>query len=143
MSFVMAAMSSLLRRRLQSCSKSAVLPEPTGPPTPMRRGCSAPVMQRTLGSSHGLSFRKWSRLWRQAAMRVTPIAAPIGSPDIGDTRLGVLMLCFERGDERVLGLDGEREGAVSKSEPNCEFTSHAASVDDVRHHRLPRDQMSF
>ncbi len=27
------------RKRLQSCSMSAVLPEPTGPPMPTRRGC--------------------------------------------------------------------------------------------------------
>src|SRR5271166_4397888 len=39
MSLVTAAMSSSPRRRLQSCSMSAVLPEPTGPPTPTRRGC--------------------------------------------------------------------------------------------------------
>src|SRR5271165_5589775 len=39
MSLVTAAMSSSSRRRLQSCSIRAVLPEPTGPPTPTRNGC--------------------------------------------------------------------------------------------------------
>src|ERR1700722_6262896 len=39
MSLVMAAISSWSRKRLQSCSMSAVLPEPTGPPMPTRSGC--------------------------------------------------------------------------------------------------------
>src|SRR5436190_14081612 len=36
MSLVTAAMSYWSRSRRHSCSMSAVLPEPTGPPTPMR-----------------------------------------------------------------------------------------------------------
>src|ERR1041384_8475503 len=38
MSLVMAAISYSRRRRLHSASISAVLPEPTGPPTPTRSG---------------------------------------------------------------------------------------------------------
>src|ERR1700687_804106 len=38
MSLVMAAMSKRSRSRLHSASTSAVLPEPTGPPTPTRSG---------------------------------------------------------------------------------------------------------
>src|SRR5215208_4907496 len=38
MSLVIAASWERSRRRLQSASSSAVLPEPTGPPTPTRSG---------------------------------------------------------------------------------------------------------
>src|ERR1700747_804201 len=38
MSFVITMMSYVLRRRLHRASTSAVLPDPTGPPIPTRRG---------------------------------------------------------------------------------------------------------
>src|ERR1700677_3339904 len=52
MSFVTTAMSSRCRRRLHSRSTSAVLPEPTGPPTPTRNtsGRFESSMLRLLGA---------------------------------------------------------------------------------------------
>src|SRR5271166_4732099 len=86
MSLVMAAMSSFCLSRLQSCSMSAVLPEPTGPPTPMRRGCLGAVMENPFDSI--LAFRDAARRCSGVAARMAPrIAAGKGVLGSG------IMLC--------------------------------------------------
>ena len=57
-------------------------------------------------------------------MRVTAVAAPVRLPDVGDTRLRMLVLRLERRDEGVFGFDGEHLGAVVMSETDREFHGH-------------------
>src|SRR6266568_4477074 len=53
---------------------------------------------------------------RQPLVRMTTIAAPVGLPNIDYNRLGIFMFCFERGDQRILGVDREDLGARPEPE---------------------------
>jgi hypothetical protein len=57
-------------------------------------------------------------------MGVAAIASPIGLPDIGNDRFGMLVLSLQGSDECVLSLDREYLGACLKSEPDRVFSGH-------------------
>lgn len=48
---------------------------------------------------------------------MTTIAAPVGLPNIDYNRLGIFMFCFQRGDQRILGVD--REDLGTRPEPKA------------------------
>src|SRR5450432_2561619 len=64
MSLVTTAISNLSRNSLQRASTRAVFPEPTGPATPRRRGCSLVIF---FASSSSVSRSKEPRVERLVA----------------------------------------------------------------------------
>src|SRR6185503_2360163 len=135
MSLVIAAMSYSPRSRLHSASISAVLPEPTGPPTPTRRGPFTCFMRRLL-----------SRPEQPRVLRLVPHGGDIGAEccaaDLIQRR------CQRaRGGCRDEGLErGEQALPVGLAERNEPHTGR----DQVRRYgmqiggkrRLDRDTMS-
>src|ERR687897_915634 len=88
MSLVIAATSQASRIRLHSESTNAVLPEPTGPPIPTRRG---PVCDLTIGTAPGDVFSAvWVRRGRPSyfAFHVTGRPSQSREPPRRDLRAG-------------------------------------------------------
>jgi hypothetical protein len=55
-------------------------------------------------------------------MGVPAVASPIGFPDIGNDRFGMLVLSLQGSDECVLSLDREYLGACLTSKPDRVFS---------------------
>jgi len=71
-------------------------------------------------------------------MGMPPVTAPIGPAHIGDHRLGIPALGLERGDQRVLGFDGQRVCALTEPETDGVFGNHPTLPFGARTQAYPR-----